>query len=63
MRVNDVRVYFSGSNAKYNEELFESRITIVTKYIEPQNDNHHQRQLEFLYALQIVLHELNQPAG
>jgi len=38
----------SGSNAKYNEELLDSRIT---KYIEPQNDIGHQRQLEFLYAL------------
>lgn len=53
----------SGSSAKYNEELFDSRITIVTKYIEPQNDSNHQRQLEFLYALQMVLHELEQPAG
>lgn len=53
----------SGSNAKYNEELFDSRITIVTKYIEPQNDVEHRRQLEFLCALQMVLHELDQPAG
>ena len=53
----------SGSNAKYNEELLDSRITIVTKYIEPQNDSNHQRQLEFLYALQMVLHELEPPAG
>jgi len=50
----------SGSNAKYNEELLDSRIT---KYIESQNDIGHQRQLEFLYALQIVLHDLEQPAG
>ena len=53
----------SGSNAKYNEELLDSRITIVTKYIEPQNDSNHQRQLEFLYALQMILHELEPPAG
>ena len=60
-----IQEYISGSgcNAKYNEELFETRIIIVTKYIEPQNDVHHQRQLEFLYALQMVLHELDQPAG
>ena len=35
----------------------------MAKYIEPQNDTNHQRQLEFLYALQMVLHELEQPAG
>ena len=62
-RFGNVRISGSGSSAKYNEELFDSRITIVTKYIEPQNDSNHQRQLEFLYALQMVLHELEQPAG
>ena len=60
---NQLRISGSGSNAKYNEELFDSRITIVTKYIEPQNDSNHLRQLEFLYALQMVLHEQEQPTG
>jgi len=53
----------SGSSARYNEELLESRMEVVAKYIQPQNDSQHQRQVEFLCAMQIVLHDLEHPAG
>jgi len=53
----------SGSSARYNEELFDSRMEVVVKYIQPQNDSQHQRQVEFLCAMQMVLHDLEHPEG
>ena len=53
----------SGSSARYNEDLLDSRMEVVTKYIQPQNDSQHQRQVEFLCAMQMVLHDLKHPAG